>query len=66
MNDNEPIQTALKEFVDAMNILSMRVGLTVKDVADILNPIAESARIALKEKQNGQSRTSGSCSQISG
>lgn len=53
MNDNEPIQTALKEFVDAMNILSMRVGLTVKDVADVLNPIAESARIALKEKQNG-------------
>ena len=50
----EKLQTALTDFVDVMDILFYRVGLTVKDVADLLNPVGDAARAALKGKSNGR------------
>jgi hypothetical protein len=44
------IEAVLKEFVDCVNILSMRVGMTAKDVAEMINPVAEKARAVLEKK----------------
>ena len=46
----EQQQLVLNEFINAMNILSTRVGITVKDVADIMNPIYDNARTVLKDR----------------
>jgi hypothetical protein len=50
----DKLQTVLTDFVDVMDILSMRFGLTIKDVADLLNPVGDAARAALKGKSNGR------------
>lgn len=44
------IEAVLREFVRCVDVLSMRVGMTVKDVADVINPVAEKARAVLGEK----------------
>jgi len=49
--DREMEYRALLEKFDAtMNRLSMRVGITVKEVANILNPLGDEVREALKRK----------------
>ena len=45
--ENEELRAALKDFVNVMNLLSMRVGLTVGEVADHINPVVDKARAAL-------------------
>lgn len=49
----EKLRAVLKEFDDVMNILSMRLGLTTKDIADLLNPVAVMARAALGKEKKG-------------
>lgn len=48
-NRIKKLEAALREWESAMNKLSMRVGLTAKDIADALNPIMDSTRAALGE-----------------
>jgi regulator of replication initiation timing len=49
--ENERLRAALREWESAMNRLSMRVGLTAKDIADVLNPIMDTTRAALDEER---------------
>ena len=44
------LHEVVEEFVAVMNILSARVGMTMKEVADLLNSIGDKAREVL-EKQ---------------
>ena len=45
----EKLQTVLSDFVDVMDIFSLRVKLTLKEVADLLNPVGDAAREVLKK-----------------
>ncbi len=45
----EHLYAALREWETAMNRLSMRVYITPKDIADVLNPIADNTRAVLGE-----------------
>lgn len=47
----EALEAALHEFVRTVDILSMRVGMTVKEVADVINPVAKKARAVLGDEQ---------------
>lgn len=44
------LEAALREWESVMNKLSMRVGLTSQDIADVLNPIMDTTRTALEKK----------------
>ena len=44
----EQLEAALREWESAMNKLSMRVGLTPQNIADVLNPIMDTTHAALK------------------
>jgi hypothetical protein len=44
------LHEVVEEFVAVMNILSARVGITVKDVADLMNPVGDKARAILEKK----------------
>lgn len=47
----ERLRTALRMWESAINRLSMRVGLTAKDIADELNPIMNITRAALGDEK---------------
>ncbi len=46
----EGLRAALMEFTEVMSVLSYRVGITVEEVAEILNPVGDAARAALNSK----------------
>ena len=46
-DENANLREALEDFVNVMDLLSMRVGLTVGEIADHINPVVDKARAAL-------------------
>jgi hypothetical protein len=48
---NAELLNALKEFTSAMDILSMRPGLQLHEVAELLNPIGDIARNAITKAE---------------
>lgn len=44
------LHEVVEEFVAVMNILSSRIGMTTKEVADLLNPVGDRAREVLEKK----------------
>lgn len=46
----ERLRAVVQSFADAMNILSSRPGITITEVANMLNEVGDAARAALEGK----------------
>lgn len=57
-HDNRNLREVVEELVDVLDVLSYRVGLTVKEVADLINPVGDKARAVLKGMSDGCSISS--------
>lgn len=50
----EELLAVAEDFSSAMNLLAMRQGLTVLEIAELLNPIGDKARAAIAKATGGE------------
>ena len=46
---NQKLFDVVQDFADTLDVLAMRPGVTVNEVADLMNPIGDTARVIIED-----------------